>query len=43
MKGVILLILGIIAVIVVVGGVAAVHVMHEAGIEDINADSVKTP
>ena len=42
MKGVILLILGIIAVIVVVGGVAAVHVMHEAGIEDISADSVKT-
>ena len=42
MKGFILLILGIIAVIVVVGGVAAVHVMHEAGIEDISPDSVKT-
>ena len=40
MKGFILLILGIIAVIVVVGGVA--HVMHEAGIEDISPDSVKT-
>ena len=38
MKGFILLILGIIAVILIVGGVAAVHVMQEAGIEEFNAD-----
>ena len=41
MKGFILLILGIIAVILIVGGVAAVHVMQEAGIEEFNADSIK--
>lgn len=40
MKGFILLILGIIAVVLVVGGVAAVHVMHEAGIEEMNSDTV---
>ena len=42
MKGFILLILGIIVAVLVVGGVAAIHVMHEAGIEDIGADSVNT-
>ena len=40
MKGFILLILGIIAVILVVGGAAAVSIVHEAGIENINADTV---
>ena len=40
MKGFILLILGIIAVILVVGGVAAVHVMQEAGIEEFNTDTI---
>lgn len=40
MKGFLLLILGIIAVIIVVGGVAAVQVMHEAGIEEINTELV---
>ena len=40
MKGFILLILGIIAVVLVVGGVAAVHVMHEIGIEEVNTDTV---
>ncbi|WP_405297228.1 flagellar protein, FliL [Methanobrevibacter sp.] len=42
MKGFILLILGIIVALLVIGGVAAVHVMHEMGIEDVNADTVKT-
>jgi hypothetical protein len=42
MKGFILLILGIIVAVLVVGGVAAIHVMHEAGIEDISAGSVNT-
>lgn len=41
MKGFILLILGIIAVVLVVGGVAAVHVMQEAGIEEFNTDTIK--
>ena len=40
MKSFILLILGIIVVIFVVGGVASVHLMHEMGIEDINADTI---
>ena len=40
MKSFILLVLGIIVVVLVVGGVAAVSVMHEMDIEDFNADAV---
>ena len=40
MKGFILVILAIIAVVIVGGGVAALHVMNEAGVENINSDTV---
>ena len=42
MKGFILLIIGIIAAVIVVGGVGAFHVMNEMGIgvEDIDSDTV---
>ena len=40
MKGFILVILAIIAVVIVGGGAAALHVMNEAGVENINSDTV---
>lgn len=40
MKGFILAILAIIALVIVVGGAAAFHVLSEAGIDDINSDTV---
>ena len=40
MKGFILLVIGIIAAVLVVGGVAAVHMAQEVGIDDINGYSV---
>ena len=40
MKSFILLILAIVAAILVIGGVAAVQIMHEVGIEQINAETV---
>lgn len=40
MKGFILAILAIIAVVIVVGGATALHVMNEAGIDNVDSSSV---
>ena len=40
MKGFILAILAIIAVVIVVGGATALHVMNEAGIENVDSSNV---
>lgn len=41
MKGILLLIFCIIAAVLIIGGAAAVGIMHEVGVDEFNADTIK--